>query len=56
MLTLRNAAITSGISASRLLLLALMDQIPSCKDPETRLILFDPKTLRDWTKGLWKRQ
>ena len=56
MLTLRDAAITSGIPASRLLLLALMQEIPSCKDPETRLILFDPNTLRDWNKGLWKKQ
>jgi hypothetical protein len=48
MLTARQAQDLIGIGASQLLLLALTDQIPSQKDPDTRLILFEAAAIRDW--------
>lgn len=48
MLTARQAQDLIGIGAGQLLLLALTDQIPSQKDPDTRLILFDPSALQGW--------
>jgi len=50
MLTARQAQDLTGIGAGQLLLLALTDQIPSQKDPDTRLILFEPATLQDWSQ------
>jgi hypothetical protein len=48
MLTVRQAQDLIGVGAGQLLLLALTQQIPFHKDPESRLILFDPHTLLHW--------
>jgi hypothetical protein len=50
MLTARQAQELTGIGASQLLLLALTRQIPSHQDPDTRLVLFDPATLQEWSQ------
>lgn len=47
-LTARQAQDLIGIGAGQLLLLALTDQIPSEKDPDTRLILFESSALQGW--------
>jgi hypothetical protein len=41
MLTVREAQQLTGVGAGQLLLLALTCQIPSHKDPDSRLILFE---------------
>lgn len=51
MLTVRQAQDLTGIGASQLLLLALTHQIPSQQDPDTRLVLFDPATLLEWSQA-----
>jgi hypothetical protein len=51
MLTVRQAQDLIGVEAGQLLLLALTQQIPSHKDPDSRLILFDPHTLLDWAQN-----
>ena len=50
MLTARQAQALTGIGAGQLLLLALTSQIPSHKDPDTRIVLFDPLTLQEWSQ------
>jgi hypothetical protein len=55
MLTARQAQAITGIGAGQLLLLALTHQIPSQKDPDNRLVLFDPVTLQEWTQNQWKK-
>lgn len=55
MLTARQAQDLIGIGAGQLLLLALTSQIPSQKDPDTRLILFDPAALQEWSNNQWKK-
>jgi hypothetical protein len=51
MLTARQAQHLTGIGAGQLLLLALTRQIPSQQDPDTRLVLFDPAILQEWTQA-----
>lgn len=51
MLTVRQAQDLTGIGAGQLLLLALTSQIPSQKDPDTRLILFEPSALQEWSQA-----
>jgi hypothetical protein len=50
MLAAKQAQELIGVGAGQLLLLALTHQIPSQKDPDTRLVLFDPGTLREWSQ------
>ena len=49
MLTARQAQDLTGVAAAELLLLALTQQIPSYRDPYSRLIMFDSSTLQDWS-------
>ena len=51
MITARQAQDLTGIGAGQLLLLALTHQIPSQRDPDTRLVLFDPAILQEWTQA-----
>ena len=47
MIDVKQAQEVTGIPSGQLLLLALTGQFPSYRDPETRLILFDPTILMD---------
>jgi hypothetical protein len=55
MLTARQAQDLIGVGAGQLLLLALTRQIPSQQDPDTRLVLFDPAILQEWSQSQWKK-
>jgi hypothetical protein len=49
-LTVKQAQNLIGVGAGQLLLLALTRQIPSSKDPDSRLVLFEPSVLLEWSQ------
>jgi hypothetical protein len=55
MLTVKQAQKLTGVGAGQLLLLALTRQIPSHKDPDSRLVLFEPSALLEWSQSPWNK-